>query len=113
MDLPALEQVLLALAARCGVAVRHEPFDRSWWGDFSLRGGGFCVLHGDPVLVLDAALPPADRVALLVDTLSRFDLEPIAMPPVVRELIARQEQRRRSESRPRPRRRLRLVGRVP
>jgi len=71
------------LAARIGVDVRYEVFDR-----YVLEGrGGLCWLRGKPVVVMDAGMPVLDKVGVLATALARFDLEPIYVPPVLRRRL--------------------------
>jgi hypothetical protein len=87
---------LESLAARMRIAVRAEPF-----GSGLLRGrGGLCWVRGQPLVVMDAALGMPDRIAILAEALSRFDLEDRHTPPAVRERI---ESARRGPDGPAPR----------
>lgn len=88
MDLPSLEAALLRVAARVGVVVRHESFDRALFEGLTRRGG-LCRLRGVLTLFVDPSQSAPDRVATLAFGLSRLDLDGIAMPPFVREAIAR------------------------
>lgn len=73
------------LAARIGVVVRHEAFDLT-----VLSGkGGLCWLRGRPVVLLDGGLPVLDKVGVLAEALSAFDLEALYVPPVVRRRVQR------------------------
>jgi len=73
---------LEALAARIGLSVRAEPF-----GGGLLSGrGGLCWVRGRPIVVMDASLPVADRIAVLAGALARF--EAVYVPPLVRARIA-------------------------
>jgi hypothetical protein len=74
---------LEALAARLGVTIRTEPFDKGVLGG----RGGLCRVHGKPVIVMDATLGVADKIATLAGALGRFDLEAVSVPPVVRARI--------------------------
>jgi hypothetical protein len=74
---------LESIAVRLGIAVRVEPF-----GSALLRGrGGLCRVRGEPLIVMDAALPILDRIALMADALARFDLDDVHVVPAVRERI--------------------------
>jgi hypothetical protein len=74
---------LEALAARLGVAIRAEPFDRGALGG----RGGLCRVHGKPVIVMDAALAVAEKIAVLAGAIARFDLDAIFVSPIVRARI--------------------------
>ena len=69
--LPFLE--LEALALRLGVVIRSEPSEK---GVARRAGGGGapCRRRGKPVIVMDASLALADKVAVLAAALGRFDL---------------------------------------
>jgi hypothetical protein len=78
-------RVLLELekaAARLGVVVRCEPMEEGAGG-----GGDLCWVRGQPQVIMDASLPVASRVAVLTRALSRFDLEAVYLPPLVRARI--------------------------
>jgi hypothetical protein len=85
MDASELVSALEALAARLGVPVRYDAFDRGL-----SKGricGGLCRLRGQPIIVLDANLGPRDHVATLAQALGTFDLDSIYLPPLVRATI--------------------------
>jgi hypothetical protein len=84
---------LHALAGRLGVAVRAEPF-----GKGLLQGrGGLCWVDGKALVVMDEKLSVLERVAVLAEALTTFELDAVGMPPAVRELLAtRVAGRRRS-----------------
>lgn len=87
MDLPTLEDALLAVAARVGLAVRYEPIDATLALHLHERGG-LCRIDGEAVLLVDANLSRVERVAHLARALRTYDLEPISMAPAVRLVIA-------------------------
>jgi hypothetical protein len=91
---------LVALAARLGVDVRAEPFERG----VLERRGGLCWLDGRPLVVMDEKLPVADRIVVLARALGEFDLEGQSVPPLLRERIdrARPTRKRRSKGPARP-----------
>jgi len=77
------------LAKRLGVAVRFEPFDAKNIG----KGGGLCRLHGASCVVIDARLPVLEKIGILSEALSTFDLQAIYLPPVLRARLERRAQR--------------------
>jgi hypothetical protein len=99
VHLSALEAALLRVAARAGVVVRHESFDRALFQDLPRRGG-LCRLRGVLTLFVDPSESPAERVATLALGLARLDLERVAMPPFVRETIAQRGASLRARRRP-------------
>lgn len=79
----AVLQQLERLADQLGVKVLYESLDRQ---EFVVRSGT-CTLRGQLVAIIDHRLTPADRIQVLADCLSRFDLSTIYLIPAVRELI--------------------------
>ena len=77
------------LAARLGVDVRFDSFDAR----VVEKRGGLCLLRGKSVIVIDSALPLLDKIGVLAEALSVFDLEPIYVPPVLRARINRKYER--------------------
>jgi hypothetical protein len=80
------------LASRLGVAVRFEAFDRRNGGK-----GGLCRVRGKPQIVIEDKLPVLDKIGVLSEALSKFDLAAIYLPPVLR---ARLERRGKGRVRP-------------
>ena len=85
MEASELVSALEALAARLGVPIRYDAFDRGL-----AKGrvcGGLCRLRGQPIIVLDVNLGPRDHVATLAQALGTFDLDAFYLPPIVRATI--------------------------
>jgi hypothetical protein len=81
---------LIALAARMGVEVRSEPFDLQ-----VIEGkGGLCKVHGQKLVVMDAGLPLLDKIGVVAEALSHFDIEAIYVPPLLRASIERRKRER-------------------
>jgi hypothetical protein len=76
-------QQLEKLADQLGVKVIYESLDQQ---EFVVRSGA-CTLRGQLVVIIDHRLAPGDRIQVLADCLSRFDLSTIYLVPAVRELI--------------------------
>lgn len=76
-------QQLEKLADQLGVKVLYENLDQQ---EFIVKSGT-CMLRGQLVAIIDHRLAPGDRIQVLADCLSRFDLSTIYLVPVVRELI--------------------------
>lgn len=84
---------LIALAARMGIEVRAEPFDLQ-----VIEGkGGLCRVHGQPIVVMDAGLPLIDKIGVVAEALSHFDIEAIYVPPILRASIERRKRAGRGE----------------
>ena len=65
--------------------MRYDTMDRG-----VARGGargGLCRLRGQPMILIDDALAPSERVAVLARALGAFDLDGIYLPPLVRATI--------------------------
>ncbi len=78
-----LLQQLEELAERLGVKVLYESLDQQ---EFVVKSGT-CTLRGQLVAIIDDRLTPGDRMRVLADCLSRFDLSTVYLVPAVRELI--------------------------
>lgn len=74
---------LEALALRVGMVVRVERLDSG----LAQTRGGLCKLGGRSIVLMDEALPLADRIDVLVAALSTFDLDAVYVPPFVRALV--------------------------
>jgi hypothetical protein len=83
------------LAERLGVSVRFEAFDAK-----AIAKGGLCRVHGSPFIVVDRGLPVLDKIGILSDALSTFDLEAIYLPPVLRSRLERKRTMRHGPVRP-------------
>lgn len=72
------------LARLLGIQVRHEPFDPR-----VIEGkGGLCWVRNVPTVMLDAGAPLIDKVGVLAEALSHFDVEALYVPPLLRQRIA-------------------------
>jgi hypothetical protein len=80
-----LVSALEALAARLGIPVRYDVFDRGL--SKGRTCGGLCRLRGQPIIVLDAGVGPREHIATLAQALATFDLDAIYLPPLVRATI--------------------------
>jgi hypothetical protein len=83
----APEQMLYELerlARRMGIEVRMEAFDPR-----ATRRGGLCRLRGAPLVLVDAHATILDKVGVLCEALSRFDVEIMYVPPILRTRIQR------------------------
>jgi hypothetical protein len=80
-----LVQALEALAARLGIPVRYEKMERTV--SSGRASGGLCRVRGRPIILLDEALGPRERVSALAQALGTFDLDGIYLPPIVRATI--------------------------
>lgn len=77
-QLEALEEVAKTL----GVQVSFDSMAGLVSGS-----GGLCRVRGAYRIIIDRRLRPTERVALLADALSRFDVAAIEMPDAIRAII--------------------------
>jgi hypothetical protein len=75
---------LKTLAGRLGVKVREENLLRE--AGYHTRSG-MCRVKGEDVLFVDRTLPAGDRVEVLLEELSRRDLQGIYVSPALRRLL--------------------------
>jgi hypothetical protein len=95
------------LANRLGVVVRFDAFDAKL-----ASKGGLCRVHGEQLIVIEGGLPILDKIGILSEALSTFDLEAIYLPPVLRTRLERNRPPRarvRPPLRPMAKARLRAV----
>ncbi|MGH7963238.1 MAG: hypothetical protein ACRERD_15665 [Candidatus Binatia bacterium] len=81
----ALLQELKTLAERLGIRVREEKLLREV--GYRVRGGG-CRVHGKEIVFLDRDLPLSERVDILLDELSRRQVNQDMLSPPLRRLFA-------------------------
>jgi UDP-N-acetylmuramate dehydrogenase len=82
VDDVALLAELTRVAAKLGVPVRVEPFETAPAG-----AGGLCVVHGRPLVLLDARASLGDRVLALARALGGLPAEDVYMAPGARAAI--------------------------
>jgi hypothetical protein len=80
----ALLQELKVLAGQLGIRVREEKLLREV--GYQVRGGG-CRVHGQEMVFLDRDLPLSERVEILLDELSRRELDKETLPPSLRRFL--------------------------
>lgn len=102
-----LYQHLEELLRRLGVPVRPEVFDAHLFGDLSSKGG-LCRLRGRSVVLVDAAAPLVERLAVLASAAATLDTESVFVLPAVREVIEAHRSRRAPAAPSAPRLRLLL-----
>ncbi len=76
---------LIDLAHRLGVEVRSEPFDVR----VLESKGGLCWVHGRPAVYMDSGMALLDKIGVLAEALSTFDIEAMYVPPAIRARIER------------------------
>jgi hypothetical protein len=83
-----LLSALEGVATRLGVPVRYEPMGRHTSSQVR-PSGGLVRLKGKRFILIDEALGPSDRAAILAKALGTFDLDKLYLPPFVRAAIGR------------------------
>jgi hypothetical protein len=78
-----LTEALEQAAAQLGVRVRYETMTGETAGS-----AGLCKVKGEWCVIIDRKTPPAERAAVLVESLAGFDTENIFLPPEVRDALA-------------------------
>ncbi|UCD10890.1 MAG: hypothetical protein JSU88_09445 [Nitrospinaceae bacterium] len=71
-------------AARLSIAIEAGNLGDD---EFPTRGG-YCRLRGQDLILLDRRLHPAEQVNIILEALSRFDLEAVYLPSWVRERLS-------------------------
>lgn len=79
-----LLQELKSLAGHLGIRVREEKLLREV--GYQARGGS-CRVHGQEMVFLDRDLPLSDRVEILLDELSRRELDRETLSPSLRRFL--------------------------
>ena len=72
------------VARKLDLDIRYEPLDPAVDRG---RGGGLCRIRGRQAVLVDAGLAPAERAAVILGALARFDLDAVYLPPAVRQRI--------------------------
>jgi hypothetical protein len=79
----ALLQELKLVAERIGIRVREEKLFREV--GYQVRGGG-CRVRGQEIVFLDRDMPVPDRMDILLDELSRREVDRESLSPALRRL---------------------------
>jgi hypothetical protein len=86
-DQAVLEE-LKGLATRVGLELREERLLREI--GYQVRSGS-CRVRGQNILFLDRDLPPAGRLEVLLEELSRRDLGEVYVSPELRRILGKDE----------------------
>ena len=85
MDEDAVIEQLEQLASALGIEIRYEPITLE---EESINVvGGFCILRGENLLIINSSVGIKDRIRVLAQALSRFSLDHIYVKPAIRELL--------------------------
>ena len=77
-------QNLEEIAEKLSVKVNYENLRKR----HIFSKGGFCRIKEDKIVIIDTTLNLSEKIDILADALSQFDLEDIYMPPAVRKILA-------------------------
>ena len=87
MDQNAIIDQLEELIKSFGVQIRREPIKQD--EDLVKVVGGLCLLRGEYILIINSKATTMERIKTLATALKHFDLDPIYLRPVLRELLDR------------------------
>ena len=76
-------QSLEAIAEKLGIQINYENLKKK----HIFSKGGLYRLKEDKAVVIDTNLNLSEKIDVLADALSQFDLEDIYMPPAVRKIV--------------------------
>jgi len=83
MNVTMILQNLEAIAEKLDIKVSYENLRKK----HVFSKGGMYRLKEDKAVVIDSNLNLSEKIDVLADALSQFDLEDIYMPPAVRKII--------------------------
>ena len=75
------------LGRTLGVSVKYEGLGEE--GDVSQSHGGFCILRGQSLILVEHRLPPNVKCRVLASAFRQFDLSQVFVMPVIRDLITK------------------------
>jgi 2,3-bisphosphoglycerate-independent phosphoglycerate mutase len=75
--------ILYETAGNAGIEVIEDKLNRR---------GGICSVDGRIHVIFDEKAPVREKNRLILDAISRTDIDSFYMPPKVREVLGRQEQ---------------------
>lgn len=84
----AVLEELKQLAGRIGLRVREEKLLREV--GYQVRSGA-CRFRDEDLLLIDRELPPAVRLEILLEQLSKRDLGAVYVSPELRRLLGKEE----------------------
>jgi hypothetical protein len=84
----AVIEELKELAGRLGLSVREEKLLREV--GYQVRSGA-CRIRDENLILIDRDLPPATRMEVLLEEISRRDLGEVYVSPELRRILGREE----------------------
>jgi len=88
MKAEKLSEALEVAAAAVGLKVRYETMTGETAG-----AAGLCRVRGVWNVIMDRKTQPSERVSILAQALTGFDLEGVFLPPEAREAVDAQRAR--------------------
>jgi N-dimethylarginine dimethylaminohydrolase len=92
MDENTIIEELEELIKSFGVQIRREPIKQD--EDLVKVVGGLCLLRGEYILIINSKATTMERINTLATALKHFDLDPIYLRPVLRELLDKMPEQR-------------------
>ncbi len=86
-------QNLEAIAEKLQIKVQYESLRKK----HVFSRGGLCKLKDDNVIIIETSLHLSEKIDVLADALSQFDLEGIYMPPAVRKILSSKSNKETSD----------------
>lgn len=83
-------QNLEAIAEKMSIQVNYENLRKK----HIFSKGGLCRLKEDKVVIIDTTLNLSEKIDVLSDALSQFDLEDIYMPPAIRKIVTQKSNKK-------------------
>ena len=87
MDENTIIEQLEELVKSFGIQIRSEAIKQD--EDLVKVVGGLCLLRGEYILIINSKATTMERIKTLATALKHFDLDPIYLRPVLRELLDR------------------------
>lgn len=90
-----LEQ-LEDLAEKLAIRIQYEDLNKS---GIKLRGGS-CRVVGEKRIIIDKRLKVNEKVEILANELSKLNLEDVFIPPLIKSLLGKEEEKSREKTEP-------------
>jgi len=96
MKSEALFDALKQLAEKLGITVSEQNFKRT-----GVRAkGGFCIVKGKPLFIIEKRMPLAEKVEMLTEHLTELPTEDLYLVPALREHLQRARKGKQGASKP-------------
>lgn len=77
-------QNLEKIAEILDIKIQYDEFKKD---DFKTKSS-LCTVKGDNIIIIDKSLKIKDKIEIIIQELSQYDLENVYMPPKIRELFS-------------------------